>query len=396
MIYLFNSAYRPKYQENLLATLFLPYGWTNEYRYRCSPQRRNVSEDFTAIVKELQGKEEAVIIFINRFGKDRVGNAAYEYYPIREARFLSCHEDSQQLYVRVQLLDFIFPNDIDYFTQQLIGKLSPRNLPKLTNNNPEEENDGYYAIYAHNIFDDKSKYISGDNAWDNCVATISKTGKLKSSTENQVVFARSKLCEHAREEKVVRPHITNNPWYQVLRRVKRRVNDGEAFYKLTQNRRYDFTINYVYPIQEQDTTVTAKMKIIVSGNISLLSSQELPINSRADRIVSSFTVNEPIEKGVGTLEFTFSPETIASAKMVAPQQRYLSFQIGHSRGYWFALIIYVILFVLGSIFIGTYSAEKGLLNTFTAAKSDWPKIIAAIVQAMAIYGLFRLTGRKLL
>ena len=391
MIYLFNSAYRSKYQENLLATLFLPYGWTNEYRYRCSPQRRNVSEGFTALVEELQGKEEAVIIFINRFGKDRDGNDAYEYYPIRKARFLSCREDGQQLYARVQLLDFIFPTDIDYFTQQLIEKLSPKNLPKLTNNNPKEENDGYYAIYADSIFDDKSKYISGDNAWDNCVTTISKTKKLKSSIRNQVVFARSKLCEHAREEKVVRPHITNNPWYQVL---LRRVNDGDAFYKLTKNRRYDFRINYVYPIQEQDTTVTAKMKIKVSGNISPLGSQELLINSRADRIAFSFIVNEPIEERVGTLEFAFSPDTV-SAKMVAPQ-RDMSFQIGHSRSYWLALIISVILFVLGGTFIGTYSAEKGLLNIFAAAKSDWPKIIAAIVQAMAIYWLFRLTGRKLL
>ena len=101
MIYLFNSAIRPLYKGNLLATLFLPYGWTNEYRYSCSTQRRNVSEDFIDDVKKLWGKEDAVIVFINRFGKDASNNDAYEYYPIRRARFLSYCLDGQQLYARV-------------------------------------------------------------------------------------------------------------------------------------------------------------------------------------------------------------------------------------------------------------------------------------------------------
>ncbi len=34
MIYLFNSAFRALYRANVLNTLFLPEGYTNEYRYR--------------------------------------------------------------------------------------------------------------------------------------------------------------------------------------------------------------------------------------------------------------------------------------------------------------------------------------------------------------------------
>jgi len=389
MIYLFNSAFRPLYQENLLATLFLPYGWTNEYRYRCSPQRRNVSEDFATSVERLQGKEDAVIVFINRFGKDRNNNDAYEYYPIRKARFLSCRKDGQQLYARVRLLDFVFAKDISDFAQQLIAKLSPKNLPKLTNNNPEELNDGYYAIYADSVFDDRSRFISGDDAWENCVRAISKTRHLESSTEKQVVFARSELCERARKEKVVRPHITNNPWYW---RLSGRWNDGDAFYKVTKNRRYGLRVNYVYPIQERDTRVTARMKIETSSNVSRFGSQELPVNSRASRIDFPFTVAG--EERVGRLAIAFSPDN-PSVAMVAPE-RELGFQIVHSGSYYLALAVSLILFVLGSIFIGTYSAEKGLQDTFAAAKSDWPKIIAAIVQVLAIICVFRLTGRKLL
>ncbi|GAH31473.1 unnamed protein product, partial [marine sediment metagenome] len=227
-------------------------------------------------------------------------------------------------------------------------------------------------------------FISGDNAWDNCVTAISKTKPLKSSIRKQVIFARSKLCEHAREEKVVRPDITNNPWYQKL---LKRVNDGDAFYKLIKNRKYDLRVNYVYPIQAQHTTVTAKMKIEVSGNISPLGDQELLINSRASRVAFPFIISEPVEERVATLSFTFLPDTV-TANMVAPK-RSMSFQIGHSKRYWLGLMASIILFVLGGIFIGTYSAEKGLLNIFDAAKSDWPKIVAAVVQAMAVYWLFR-------
>ncbi len=394
MIYLFNSAYRPRYQENLLATLFLPNGWTNEYRYRHSGQRRNVSEDFTSSVKKIQGKEDAVIIFINRFGSDIDGNTIYEYYPIRNAKFLSYREEGQQLYIMVKLLDYIFPTDIDSFNQELVNELSPKNLPKLTNSNPFEENDGHYAINTNNIFADKSKFIVGDIAWDNCVAKISNTEKLKSSVDNQVIFARSRLCKHGRTEKIVNPTITNNPWYQTF---FGRINNGEAFYKLVKNNKYNLWINYVYPIQEQDTTMTANINIEFVGNITPLSSQELPIDSRASRIVFSFVANEPMEGRAGKLACTCLSK-IASTEIIAPKRDF-SFQIGHSGGHLFALIISALLFILCSTFIGTYgtySPEEGLLGICNVLKSEWPKIIAALVQITAIYWAFRLTGRKML
>lgn len=391
MIYLFNSAYRPLYQENLLATLFLLYGWTNEYRYRCSPQRRNVPEDFINDVEKLWGKEDAVIVFINRFGKDTNNNDAYEYYPIRRARFLSSRLDGQQLYARVQLLDFVFPVDINLFAEQLVSNLAPKNLPRLTNNNPEEEDDGYYAIYADNIFKDNSKFLSGDNAWENCVSAISKTRSLESSTSKHVIFARLRLCVHGREERMVRPNMTNNPWYKKL---WGKVNEGDAFYKLTRNNKYSLRVNYVYPIQEQDTTATAKLKIRTSGNIVPSGDQEFPVNSRASRITASFMVGEVNAERMGKLAFTFSPDN-ESVDMVVPE-RDIGFQIGHSKRYWAALAASIILIILGGTFIGTYSAENGVLNVFDSMKSDWPKLIAAAVQATAIYWLFRLTGRRLL
>jgi hypothetical protein len=56
MIYIFNSGSRPIYQENILSTLFLPYGWTNEYRY----SSRNIQKNLLAKAKKLEGIEEAI------------------------------------------------------------------------------------------------------------------------------------------------------------------------------------------------------------------------------------------------------------------------------------------------------------------------------------------------
>ncbi len=392
MIYLFNSAYRALYQENLMSTLFLPHGWVNEYRYRCSPESRNISDTFIKDVKKREGKEDAVIIFINRFGKDTDNRNLYEYYPLRKALFLSCGEEYQQLYIRVKLLDFIYPNDIHLFSDELFEKLSSLGLPQLTNDNPEEENDGYYAIYTDSILSDKQKFKFGENAWADCVNAISGTEYLKSSIDRQYVFAKAELWEHSPKYKIIRPHLSNNPWYK--KRLK--VNDGDSFYKVTTNRRYGFRINYNYPIQEQDTTATAKLIIDVSNNIVPRSSKELQINSRASRIVFPFTFKEPVQDRFGTIGFT-SLSSLASSTLIASTRSY-SFEIAYPKGYWAGIILLVIVFAITSVLIGIDLSKVDFSNIGDYLKNNWNwiKLIAPVSQAFVLFWLFKLTGKKFL
>lgn len=395
MIYLFNSAYRALYQENLLATLFLPYSWVNEYRYRCSPEMRNVSETFKKDVEKHQGKEDAVIIFINRFGKDKDGDYKYEYYPVRKALLLSCGEEYQQLYVRVQLLDFVYPNDTNSFENQLVEKLDPLNLPKITKNNPKEPDDGYYAIYDKNnsIFKDKGLFKFGENAWSDCVDAISKTEYFKSSENNQFVFAKAELWEHSPKYKIIYPHISNNAWYC---RLLRKVNDGDAFYKSTTNRRYGFRINYKYPMQEQDTTATAKLMTKVSNNVVPRAGTELLINSRASRIIFPFTFKEPVQDRFGTIDFTFSPNT-TSSKMTAPERSF-SFETRYPKGYWASIIILVVVFAITGILITIDLSKVEFTNIGDYLKTSWNwlKLGIPVIQALILFCLFKLTGKKFL
>ena len=57
MLYVFNSAYRPLYTKNILNTLFLPYDWTNEYRYRHGQDSSNVGPETYAALPCPQARD---------------------------------------------------------------------------------------------------------------------------------------------------------------------------------------------------------------------------------------------------------------------------------------------------------------------------------------------------
>ncbi len=386
MIYLFNSAYRPLYQENLLATLFLPHGWTNEYRY----YERNIPGNLVQEIKKMEGKQEAVIIYIDRFGKDINNKNVYRYYPIRKAQFLSINREGEHFYIRVKLLDFIYPKDFNYFSEQIVNKLSP-DLPSFKDT-PENPNDGYYAISKRNIFIDNSKFELGERAWHCCVNDLSlKTKYFKSSNKKQVIFARLKLSETFPKTKEVRPHISNNPWYV---RLLGKVNDGNAFYKVTMNRNYCFHMNYVYPIQKTNTDATAKLNIQVTDNVIPQTDEEIIINSRTSRIDFPFSFNEPTQRKFSVIKFKFLPDN-NSIRTIAPK-RSMVFEINYSKVYWIALIIIALLFAGTSIFIATDLSKVANVGQYFTSWTGLSKVIAAAIQALILLGLSRLTSRKFL
>jgi hypothetical protein len=386
MIYLFNSAFRGFYQENLLATLFLPHGWDNDYRYTISSQRRNVSEEFTGQVSGLKGTKEVIISFIDRYGKDEDGNDAYRYYPVRKAALLKCHEDTDKLYIKVKLLDFIYPKDLSLFNKLLLKNLIPLKLAKLTNNDTEEVNDGHYAIQVDNIIEAEDEYVYQDDAWSKCVNAISKTKPFESSDEKQFVFAKGQLLEYDGDNRLVESHLSNNHWY------KRALNNGAAFYKTRRGEKYYFKVNYVYPIQEKNTDTKASMICKPSDNIAPLGSTLLPINSSANRISFGFSLKETAQDKDCNINFSFVSDQ-DSSEIIAPN-RSIGFRIGNSKSHWLLLIVATLIFLVSAIVIGLDIKEGEDFNLWNYIKSDWYKFLAPIGQAFALYLFFKLTGKK--
>lgn len=72
MIYLFNSAYRALYTRNVLNTLFIPKGGTNEYRYRVRGATTHIAADSYGDFINATSGEAITIVFIDRFGNGGV------------------------------------------------------------------------------------------------------------------------------------------------------------------------------------------------------------------------------------------------------------------------------------------------------------------------------------
>ena len=67
MLYLFNSAFRSLYLTNVMNTLFLPAGYTNEYRYRRKPD----SQIAPGLMEYLgqHKRAEACVVFVICFSQ---------------------------------------------------------------------------------------------------------------------------------------------------------------------------------------------------------------------------------------------------------------------------------------------------------------------------------------
>jgi len=329
------------------------------------------------------------VIYVDRFGKDTDNLGVYKYYPVRTARFLSIGREGQQYYIRLKLLDFIYPKDIDSFFNEIVETLP--GLPTFQGT-PENTHDGYYAIYNQkNIFADNSKFESGDDAWHSCVNDLSsKTEYFRSSDERRIIFARLKLLETFPKTKEVCPSISNNPWYY---RPLRKVNDGNAFYKVTMDRSYCFHMNYSYPIQATNTKAIAKLDTQLSNNIVPQTDTEIDINSRTSRIDLPFSFQEPTQHRFATARFKFLSDKEATT--IAPNRSML-FEIAYPKLYWLVLIIIALLFATTSIFIATDLSQVENVGQYFKSGTGLYKAIAAIFQALILILLSRHTNKKFL
>ncbi len=393
MLYIFNSGYRPIYQENILSTLFLPFGWTNEYRYNS----RNIQKDLLKTIKKLEGKEESIIIYIDRFAKDNSNNSIYKYYPVRKALFLSGKEESDQYYIRVQLLDYIYPNDLNSFNQTLIENTSSL-LPMFKEDARNLNDGGYYIIVKEGAKFDTKAFMIGEFVWVKCVDSISSNAEyFKSSKDNQFVFARAKSIAGFPNGHEVHPRISNNSWFNRLLRwtkIRKKINDGISFYKVTINNSYYLHVNYIYPIQQTDTTSTAKLNFEASDSIEPQTDFEFPINARASRIYFPFIFNEPNLGSYSVIKYNFSPDS-DKTKLTA-SRRSILFELSYSKRYWIGIIIVVLIFAITSFTIGIDLTKDTTFSEYIESPEGLIKIIAAVLQAFVLLVLSKLSSKKFL
>ena len=169
IIYLFNSAIRPLYKENLLKILALPVGCITQFRYT---SKCHVPKDLD--IKSLDNSE-CIIVFVDRFS-----DSTYTYYPIRKGKIISTASGVGRIFLKCRLDEYCTVNDPVKFTAGLKNNL--KGSPELTDKDPNNSNDGYYIQSGNDLNND---LIIDSESWEKTINQIMKT---KSLSDNKSIF----------------------------------------------------------------------------------------------------------------------------------------------------------------------------------------------------------------
>lgn len=373
MIYLFNSAYRALYTVNVLNTLFLPNGNTNEYRYRVTGTPRYIAPEAYETLKNSRRSEKAVIVFIDRFG-----TGGYIYHPLRLAELVLTREENDQLFFRVQLQDFIYPRNMDDFNNHIKRSLSPHGLPQLTGGNPEATADGNYAISANSIFEQRNDFFFGPEAWVAAVNGLSVTRAFRSIATDQVVFIRADVREKSSAQKSLTPKLEND----------------SAVYDVIKGSNYELALTYRYPIQLTDQTKMAKLGIELDDSLRPLGSKTININSHANSEIFSFATKKFLEDNESAINFSFS--AFDTGVSLRGPEKSLRFKIKESKMFWVEVALALLALSVLSIFMGIDLSKTKPLTLGNFFSQHWPKVVGGVAQTFILFALFRLIGKKVL
>jgi hypothetical protein len=386
MIYLFNSAFRGLYRQNVLNTLFLPVGATNDYRYSAGPDRRNVEPATLKALQRMRRGEKVAIIYIDRFQ-----SGGYGYHPLRLGRLAGVTLDGTKIYVRVQLQEVISAR-VGGFSSRLFDTLSTQGIPRLTDGNAQAENDGNYAIIGDSVFDDMQPYLTGDEAWLQTTEFLSSTQAFKTTATEHVIFARASLAK-AGAKKPAKSKLSP---------------DDSARFRLSRATEYKLAFTYRYPAQQSDTASRAQVEFKPSDSIRALRNTEYAISGLYDRIEIPIVPKKYAEDDAASLGFKYT--TASGVEPLSPTAE-LQFQLAESGRFWVLTVLAILCYVIGGMLISTDSravlapsiASHGVL----APKAPTPSFVASFVasiakakavgvalQTIALVAVTRLMGKK--
>ena len=162
ILYLFNSAARPAYKENLHKILALPVGGKVQFRY-------SIEYHVPPGLGNIPPKCKSLIVFVDRYSE-----GGYTYYPIRTATVIKTVERQNRFFLECRLSEYCGTNNPELFTKNL--RETADKAPELTKGDPKVSSDGFYVQFAKEISDN---LITDPNQWFNTVQRISRTKAFK-------------------------------------------------------------------------------------------------------------------------------------------------------------------------------------------------------------------------
>jgi hypothetical protein len=245
--------------------------------------------------------------------------------------------------------------------------LAPQGLAKLTNKNPDEKKDGFYALIGNSILDDQVSYFYGDEAWSHSTEALLSTEKFNMKNVDDFVFLKTSLIDQNGIELIP-------------------IHEKESsYFELSQNAKYVFVVNYKYPHQYLDPEAFSRLIVNVSQplidqgpiNINLSSkeeSTEIPLK----------TLNLP-EISTGRISFTFPSD------FVDPE---LSLTVHLVKGplHTAQVIFAFILLAICSVIVASDTNTKISMEWFFSV--GWTRALAGFFQLVSLLWLIKLTGKN--
>lgn len=387
MIYLFNSAFRAKYKSNILNTLFLPTGCVNEYRYRTATESQHVDP---ALLNGNHRNKSVAIIYIDRHGTIN-GKPEFVFHPLRRGRLISLTEDNEQAFIRIGLEEFVYPNDLAGFQKVLRTTIGAR-LPTMVENDPEKPAQGFFALEGTDVLV-SSQTLPSDAAWAAAVEAVAKTKSF--AAPNRIVFIRCNVK-------------SPKTWYRAEKELRPVLKGNSASFALTSDSPYEMVLTYRFPLQRQDANARVGLKIDCGPAAIPQSKQDLSFDASSSRNDFRFQVRKYVEEKTGKIDFAFPSEEDANGVTVSIDHA-LTYHVAESQGFWVKIAVLLLLFSTTSVLM---SVELDAIRTAISVteapdwtsylvaifnyKHLWIKLLAALVQAIVLYLLFRVVGKKVL
>jgi hypothetical protein len=404
MIYLFNSGFRPLYVTDVLNVLALPDGATVVHRYRVrgaeyqhvhpqlasalssTPQGETVWRGVDRTVRALgsiRGLSKSIpqpakvlLLFVDR-------DDGYKYHPLRSGTLHDTWERDNRLYFRVRLGDFIAAHpgrvpavsDRIKFTLQQEGPDTPKDPAHPTR-------DGRYALSGDDAVGGHSDVVHGEDAWNAAVDSLSRTSKFKAAASRHVVFVRAAIGRRGAQMHEA-PELSGE-----LERTRIRKDTA-----------YELRLSYRCNADAFDPP-PAKLVLEKGDGLQLLDAGPLVVQALADDFVVPLITKRYAEDRYSHLNVAVRPiADEAKATVVGPNLDML-IAYRERRMFWFQVAGALVLFALSTLVVGVKPTDlRQSTSTVDFGRALWEQVTwwrltSAGLQALVLFGLFRMIGKK--
>lgn len=350
----------------------MPRGTINDYRYSYeAPHHTNVPDAFEKTLQQLGRGTEVAVIYVDR------KPTGYDYYPLRLGKFLTYRPEDGYLYITMEQGNFVYPKDPAGFKTKLVTALPT--LPKLTNGDVNNTNDGHYALVSdHNVFLTPKEFTSREDAWKAAVEGISRTDKFKSTPTEHIVFVKGTVLEDGETPQEVEPENENDA----------------AIFIFNPKKTYLLRLSYRFPIQNENKSITGKASIQIDETLRTLDETTVDINSFVNSFDIALKTKKHSKEHDGRIKLQWA-STTTGATLIGPTGE-LRTKIRDGTLFWIQLMLLIIGAATCSVIVGADLEKikpKGLCDLLMH-EYVYPKIVAGVVGALCLLGIIRSIGEK--